>query len=229
MRLNGRKWIVGGGLGAVLGALFPLVEFSGITAYPFFAKDEALLSNRGFLLGAVALWALFGLYWDAAAKGASKAKSSEAKASRTVHVFLANAALVLEIVPIVGLGRLWMAKPAVMASGLAVEVAGLALTIWARRHLGPHWSGEITIKVGHELVQSGPYGRLRHPIYTGLLAMYLGLAIVTGERLAAIGFLIAVAAYWRKVRLEERILGAAFGAEWDGYRRATWGAMPGVF
>ena len=100
---------------------------------------------------------------------------------------------------------------------------------WARRHLGQNWSGEITIKVDHQLIHSGPYGLLRHPIYTGLLAMYAGTALVTGEWLAIIGLAMSVFAYWRKIRLEEANLKAAFGADYDVYRRETWALVPGLY
>ena len=78
------------------------------------------------------------------------------------------------------------------------------------------------------MTRSG-YKRLRHPIYTGLLAMYAGIAIVTGEWLAAAGFAMAVFAYWRKLRLEETNLNVAFGAEYDAYRRESWALLPGLF
>lgn len=191
--------------------------------------DRSLLSYRGFLLASVAVWALFAIYWDHAAKGAAPAKSSESRWSRGLHVALVNLALLLEIVPIRGLGRFLPASPPIMAAGLAVEAMGLLLAIWARRHLGRYWSGEITIKVEHRLIRSGPYRRLRHPIYTGLLAMYLGVALVTGERLAAIGLTLALFAYWRKIRLEESNLKLAFGDSYDDYRRSSWALVPGLF
>src|SRR6185437_797564 len=90
----------------------------------------------------------------------------------------------LEIAPIHGLGRIIPVLVWVMAAGLALEASGLFFAIWARHHLGRHWSGEITIKVGHDLIRSGPYRYLRHPIYTGVLAMYSGILLVTCEWLA---------------------------------------------
>ena len=191
--------------------------------------DRSLLSYRGFLLASVAVWALFGIYWDHAAKNAAAAKSSESRWSRGLHVALVNLALLLEIVPIRGLGRFLPASPPIMAAGLAVEAMGLLLAIWARRHLGRYWSGEITIKVEHRLIRSGPYRRLRHPIYTGLLAMYLGVALVTGEWLAAIGVALAVFAYCRKIRLEEANLKLAFGNNYNDYRHSSWALVPGLF
>jgi protein-S-isoprenylcysteine O-methyltransferase Ste14 len=138
-------------------------------------------------------------------------------------------ALLLEIVPIRGLGRFLPASSLIMAAGLGVDAMGLFLAIWARRQLGRNWSGEITIKVDHQLIRSGPYRLLRHPIYTGLLAMYAGTALVTGERLAIIGLAMAAFAYWRKIQLEEANLNLAFGAEYDAYRRETWALVPRLF
>ena len=109
-----------------------------------------------------------------------------------------------------------------MAAGLAIEAAGLFLAIVARRHLGRYWSGEISIKVDHRLIRTGPYRKLRHPIYVALLTMYAGTALVTGTRLALAGFAMALIAYARKIRLEERNLRKAFGAEYEAYRRETW-------
>jgi protein-S-isoprenylcysteine O-methyltransferase Ste14 len=196
---------------------------------PQSARDQALLAHSPFLLAGILGWVAFSLYWEIAAKKAAPAKTSESKGSRAVHVFLANAALLLEIVPVRGLGRFVPASPLIMTAGLAVEGFGLFLTIWARRHLGRNWSGEITIKVDHQLIRSGPYKLLRHPIYTGLLAMYAGIAIVTGEWLAIVGFAMAAFAYWRKIRLEEANLKVAFGGDYDAYRRETWALVPGLF
>ena len=140
-----------------------------------------------------------------------------------------NVALLLVMLPIRGLGRFLPVSALPMTAGLAVEAGGLLLAIQARRHLGRNWSGEITIKTEHELIQSGPYKLLRHPIYTGLLAMYAGTTLVTGEWLAIIGMAMALFAYWRKIQLEQANLKEAFGAEYDSYRRTTWALVPGLF
>jgi protein-S-isoprenylcysteine O-methyltransferase Ste14 len=140
-----------------------------------------------------------------------------------------NLALLFVLAPIRGLGRCLPASSTLMTAGLAIEALGISLAVWARRHLGRNRSGAIAIKVEHELIRSGPYQKLRHPIYTGILAMYIGPALVTGEWLAAIGVGVAAVAYWRKIRLEEAALEAAFGAEYEEYRRGTWALVPGMF
>jgi len=174
-------------------------------------------------------WVVFSLYWEVAAKSAAPAQRSESKSSRAVHVFLVNAALIFVFAPIRGLGRLVPASTLIMCLGLALETIGLFIAIWARRHLGRNWSGAVSIKVEHQLIRSGPYRWLRHPIYTGLLAMYIGPALLTGEWLALIGVAMAVFAYWRKIRLEESALDTAFGADYDTYRQQTWALVPGLF
>jgi protein-S-isoprenylcysteine O-methyltransferase Ste14 len=198
-------------------------------AIPGLEPDAALTGHWGFWYACVACWAVFSIYWEVAAKNTAPAKTSETKASRAVHVLLVNVAMMLVLAPVRGLGRLWPVSSAVMAAGLALVVAGVLLAVWARQHLGRNWSGEITIKVDHQLIRSGPYGLLRHPIYTGLLVMYAGAALVTGERLAAAGLALVLFAYWRKIRLEERNLAEAFGSEYEAYRRESWALVPGLF
>jgi protein-S-isoprenylcysteine O-methyltransferase Ste14 len=222
--------------GAVAGALATLLvpkkagtpDLAALSGNGWLSGDTALRGYWPFLVACAAGWVVFSFYWEIAAKGAAPAKSSESRASRGLHVFLANAALLVEI-PVRGLGRFMPVFPLIMAAGVVVEAVGLCVAIWARRHLGRNWSGEITIKVEHQLIRSGPYRSLRHPIYTGLLAMYVGPALVTGEWLALIGVAMAAFAYWRKIRLEETALEAAFGADYDAYRRETWALVPGVF
>ena len=171
---------------------------------------------------------LFSIYWELAAKGAAEAKSSESKGSRGVHVFLTNVAVLLILAPIAGFGRLLPVSVPIMSAGIAIEALGLVLAIWSRRHLGRYWSGEISIKVDHQLIREGPYRLLRHPIYTGLLTMYAGTTLVTGEWLGILGLAIAVFAYWRKIRLEETNLDVAFGPEYEAYRQETWALIRGA-
>jgi len=215
---------------AVIELLFGavLVSLRRAAGPPTLWMDHALTSMWQFK-AAILGWLVFGVYWEITGRKAARAERTESSASRGVHVLLANAALLLTIAPMRGLGRLLPLSVAVTTAGLAVEALGLCLAIWARRHLGRNWSGEISIKVDHELIRSGPYRLLRHPIYTGLLTMYVGTALVTGEWLAAIGLTMAAFAYWRKIRLEEANLNAAFAGEYEAYRRETWALVPGVY
>lgn len=215
-------------IGAVIGAL--AVRLGGNTPASFcnFRFTNTPLGREQLLFAAIP-WVVFSLYWEIAAKNAAKAKSSESNSSRGIHVILANAALVLEIIQMPKMGRFLPLSFPIMAGGCGVEVLGLLLAVWARRHLGRNWSGEISIKVGHELIRTGPYKMLRHPIYTGLLTMYAGTAVVSGTWLAVVGLVIGVFAYWRKVRMEEVNLRAEFGEDYDVYVHEAWALIPLVY
>ena len=175
-------------------------------------------------------WIGFSSYWSIAARNSAEAKSSESRESRRVHELLMNIALFLLFLPIPGLrGAFLPPSPAWPPIGLAIQAASVALAVWSRRHLGRYWSGRIEIKQEHELIRTGPYRLLRHPIYTAMLAMYLGTAVIDGHFHALVGIAVVVFAYWRKIRMEEEKLREAFGARYDDYRSGTWGAIPGLF
>ena len=176
------------------------------------------------------LWVTYQIYWGAAAAKAAPSASAESAKSRALHTNLLTVGLLLLFVPVPGLRGRWLPVARRVAPvGLAVQALSLALMIWARRHLGRYWSGEISKKVGHELVRSGPYRWVRHPIYTGMLGMYLGTAIVAARFHALLGFVIAVFAYARKIPMEEKNLGELFGAQYDDYRKHSWALVPLVF
>jgi len=103
------------------------------------------------------------------------------------------------------------------AYGLAaVMVAGLSFTWWARIYLGRLWSSAITRKEDHRIVDTGPYGIVRHPIYTGLIVGLLATAAAEGRATALIGAALVIFGIWLKARTEERFLTGELGA--DAYR-----------
>jgi protein-S-isoprenylcysteine O-methyltransferase Ste14 len=118
---------------------------------------------------------------------------------------------------------------AVRTTGLLLTLAGMAITVWARIHLGQFWSARVTIKEGHELIQTGPYAWVRHPIYSGLLVAVAGSAVVIGAWRALLG----VALVWLGLRLkaarEERLLSRQFGSAFTEYRRRTGALIPKLF
>ena len=176
------------------------------------------------------LWCLFSIYWSSAAKNASAATKSESRQSRQVHQLLLNAGLLLLFIPLPFMTQRFVpAERWIAVAGLSVQIVCGALGIWARRHFGAHWSGEITIKVEHRLIRSGPYRLIRHPIYTAMLGMFVGTALVSGETHALLGLAMAAFAYWRKIGLEEANLNEAFGSEYGAYRRSTWALLPGLY
>ena len=107
-----------------------------------------------------------------------------------------------------------------------VTAAGILFTVWARVHLGGNWSGIVTLKHDHELIVSGPYAIVRHPIYTGLLIAFIGSAAGRGEWRGVLAVLMAWWALWRKLRLEERWMAERFGEQYEAYRRRVPALVP---
>jgi len=101
-----------------------------------------------------------------------------------------------------------------------VIAAALLLTWWARIHLGRLWSSAITRKEAHRLVDTGPYGFVRHPIYTGLITAVLVTGATEATLTALLGAVIIALSLWLKARAEERFLAAELGFHaYDSYRR----------
>ncbi len=117
-------------------------------------------------------------------------------------------------------------EPAVESAGCLILVLGTAFAIWARLVLGTMWSFLPAQRADHELRMEGPYAITRHPIYTGILAMLLGTALVNGLGLRAIVFCIAAIALVIKLRSEEQLLLGTFGSQYEIYRRRVPGLIP---
>ena len=176
-----------------------------------------------------ALWIVFIGYWSAAARNVAPTESAESPASRAVHTRLLNGSLLLLFVPVPGLrARFLPLGPLVVAAGLILQSSCFLLAVWARRSLGRNWSGAVAVAVDHQLVRSGPYRVVRHPIYSAMLGMYVGTGLVSGELHALLALALVAGAYWRKIPLEERTLGQVFGPAYEAYRRDTWALIPGL-
>lgn len=116
--------------------------------------------------------------------------------------------------------RLWHVDAFGAWTCVAFELAGFAFAWWARLHIGRLWSGTITRKVEHRLVETGPYALVRHPIYTGILLAVVATAAAKGTVFGIAGMLLIVDGLWMKARLEERWLGQELGSEaYAAYRR----------
>lgn len=104
--------------------------------------------------------------------------------------------------------------------GLALVVGGPALAIWAATTLGRHFDMDVEVHGGHELVRSGPYRIVRHPIYSALGLHYLGAILATGNLLLAAGtLLVTFPAFYLRASVEERLLRRELGAAYERYAR----------
>lgn len=116
--------------------------------------------------------------------------------------------------------------PALMLACVVVAVLGLLFSVWARLALGSNWSGTVTIKADHQLIRSGPYRSIRHPIYTGMLAALLASAVTARLLIGLLGFAIVFFALWRKAKREETFLAQEFGPAFDEHRQHTGMFLP---
>ena len=113
--------------------------------------------------------------------------------------------------------------------GMVVCLGGVAFAIWARKTLGDNWSGDVTLKKEHELVQSGPYSIVRHPIYTGFEIAVLGAAITVGQLKGIVGLSMVFAAHYFKTTMEEKIMYQQFGERYADYSKRVKRLVPFVF
>jgi protein-S-isoprenylcysteine O-methyltransferase Ste14 len=101
-----------------------------------------------------------------------------------------------------------------------VTLAGILFTWWARLHIGRLWSGSITRKADHYIVDTGPYALVRHPIYTGLILAIIATAAAQATVTSILGAVLIAGGFWLKAKIEERFLTAELGVEaYGSYRR----------
>jgi protein-S-isoprenylcysteine O-methyltransferase Ste14 len=186
-------------------------------------------SPRDSLLISAGLWFAMDVYWSIAEKKKHQTKSQESAESRRRHGLLTMSGLLLLFFPIPGLTGQFVPDTRTTALvGLGIQIGFNLFYFYARFYLGKLWSGAITIMSGHELIQTGPYRFLRHPMYTGMLGMAAGTAIVSGQYHALLGVALFVVAYARKIRMEDRVLAAEFGEPFSIYRKRTAALIPWI-
>lgn len=101
---------------------------------------------------------------------------------------------------------LWRVGPGLGWSMVALTAAGLAFTWWARLHMGRLWHGGVSRTENHRVIDSGPFALVRHPIYTGLIAGVIAMAVLQGHPLAFLGAALFALGFTLKARVEERFL-----------------------
>lgn len=173
------------------------------------------------------LWIVFWIAWFAAALH-TKATRSRSRSAVGVRVLVVLVALALLRSGVLHGHRAEIGNAWLEGFGLALFLAGLGLAVWARVYLGTNWGTPMSERVDPELVTSGPYRSVRHPIYSGLIMAMIGTAMAV-----TLYFLVALAVlgpyFVYSATVEERTMARLFPDTYPAYRQRTRMLIPFIF
>jgi protein-S-isoprenylcysteine O-methyltransferase Ste14 len=176
------------------------------------------------------IWATWLAIWIAWAFQSKKTQQRESLGSRLAYILPAWAAgyLVFNARRMPGWwhSQIVPYRPWIGVAGVAITALGFAFTIWARAILGGNWSSSVTIKVAHELIRTGPYRWVRHPIYTGMIVATAG-TVLAGDQVRGIAAVVLLWLSFTIKRLkEEQFMRQTFGPQYAEYSRTTGAIFP---
>jgi protein-S-isoprenylcysteine O-methyltransferase Ste14 len=186
------------------------------------------------------LWVVFYTTWIAAVVWSGKTKTQMRTDMGGLHRLFTALGAILLFAPLGRLadgqpvlqalfGRLWPASEVADWGLLALTVAGFAFCWWARLHLGRLWSGFVTLKEDHRVVDTGPYGMVRHPIYSGVMFACLMTALQHATPAALVGAGLVAIGFSMTAKIEEGFLRSQLGADaYDGYRQRVGMLIPRI-
>lgn len=173
-----------------------------------------------------ATWAVFWLYWLAAAVGT---KPGRLRWGRFAGVRLVTILVVVLLVRAHVFRNTTITNdPKLQGVGLALFLAGLVFAVWARRYLGRNWGTPMSQKVEPELVTTGPYRRVRHPIYSGIILAMTGTAVAISWYWLILAALVG-GYFAYSALVEERYMTGLFPEAYPAYKRSTKMLIPFVF
>ena len=168
------------------------------------------------------IWIVWLISWVVASFWSGRTQkqvmTSDARTYR-IPIFAGGILFTPWIAQLLGEKPLWQFGDLGIYVAAALTLAGISFTWWARIHLGRFWSNAITRKDDHRVIDTGPYGLVRHPIYTGLIAGMLVTGVAVGTVTAMLGAVLISLGMWQKARLEEGFLMKELGEAYGLYRR----------
>ena len=187
--------------------------------------------NSGRALQVVGcFWIVLAVYWAVSALSQKSTKKEEHFIERLRHLVPVMVAFLLLSQSDASYGWLGLRfapeSGTLNLLGLAVAGAGVAFAVWARWRLGCNWSAAVSIREQHDLIRTGPYRAVRHPIYTGLLLTIMGTVLIVGELRALLALAIVLASFYLKARKEDAWLAREFGETFQGHAKRTGMFLP---
>jgi protein-S-isoprenylcysteine O-methyltransferase Ste14 len=193
------------------------------------------MSGAGFAMATISgsiiigCWLIFIVYWLIRARWTKAiAEKESARSALTHRIPLGLSYLLLADGHLPGPLNLSVTPDADWARGMGISVCllGLFFTLWARWTLAGNWSSNVAFKQGHELIETGPYRFVRHPIYTGILAMCLGTALDSGRLRCWLALLLMTITFGIKLMQEERLMLRHFPDQYPAYRKRVKALVP---
>ena len=180
------------------------------------------------ILAIILCWIIFVLYWIVS----SFSQKPTAEKPISIGTFLAQLLFGIPFVVLVRPEWFHLDMRIVTDSleisllSIALGILGLAICMWARKTLSGNWSKNLDLKEGHELVRTGPYRWVRHPIYTGFLFLFLGTAFAVGKIGGFIGFGVLLVGCVLRIQQEEELLMKHFMEEYRTYKKRVKALIP---
>jgi protein-S-isoprenylcysteine O-methyltransferase Ste14 len=183
-------------------------------------------------IGLIVTWIIVLTYWFVSGLGAKKVELQEPFLKRFTHYWLPLIIAVVLLGPGEWYGHSWLRENFVEHTnlvgiiGLSISIIGALIACTARYTLGKNWSLSVQKKEGHQLIQYGMYKLVRHPIYTGLLFLFVGNALIVGDYRAILAVVLVFVSLWLKLKKEERLLTETFGTEYSDYKNQSKALIP---
>lgn len=176
------------------------------------------------------LWGVLLVYWTISAFNIKRNKYRKKDIVAVFYGLTLLIGFVLIYLPSQAMGVLFVRiipfERIILIKGVVLTAIGIAFAIWARHTLGKNWSASVVIKEKHELIVSGPYKIVRHPIYSGILLGFLGTALVLGEIRGFIAFVLVFIGFWAKIKAEEKVMIKQFPKEYPKYMKKVKALIP---
>lgn len=187
------------------------------------------MSTPGWII--IWCWIIFLVWWYASAlrvKAVTKRQSWSDSLAYRIPVLLGTVFLFVQRLPKPLNHPITSITDGMCWTGAVICIVGVMVAIWARITLAGNWSSNITFKKDHELIRTGPYRFVRHPIYTGMLLMALGLTLDVAALRCWIGLALYFIGFWIKLREEEKVMLTHFPDQYPAYRQQVKALVPFV-
>lgn len=185
-------------------------------------------------IGLKIIWLIVLMYWFILGLAAKKGNSQEPKMKQFIQYWLPLIIAVLLLGPGEWFGHTLLRENFVPhtdfvgITGLMIAFFGACIACWSRYNLGKNWSLSVQKKESHELIQHGIYKWIRHPIYTGLLLLFIGNTLIVGDYRGILAVIIVFVSFWFKLKKEEQLLTETFGNQYIEYAAKTKALIPFV-